>query len=739
MLSCDGWIMISRTIKSRSGRTAAVSAILWVLLMLPAARLSAGPDELVPAGASVYLEITDGKRFLSDFGRSPAFRALTESEMFNAAGAAVWNITRLAAYTSSGKALKEIYSEFFDHAALFALRRRKPNGKLDADWAFVLKVKNRDEEFQRFLTDFRTRVRTLNPKTVIQRLSCKGVTIETIRSTRGKALSHASVKGYWIAGSFQAVRGAVEVAQGHKCPITSDPAYSSSRKLMPQSGGFVYVDTELVTFRDSTVTGKAYRERQISGLSNLRAVSAGLNVSGAELVSTIVLDYGGEPVSLLRLLSKNAKADFKAFGILPEETELILTADFGSGKDALNVIRELIVRTAGRQRLEQEKQKILNLERALAVDLQTEFVNQLSGEVFVALRTPKLAESVRISRRRILDELHILFGFSVSRPGELQKTLDRTFEKLSQIDARFSLTTNLQGKVPYYVPAIPNMPFKIAYTYLDSCFVLALDEADIRKTIEAFAAGKVAARSPGLKHFIENIPRTATLRIVADPRHLLSELIKLGAIAPERMAVWSLVLRELGKTVADYKGISVAFTPVANGFRVDCRSLLGEPFILAALSGFAPFAPAHRDIPPLPALAYDNMIELRKALRRFEAREQKFPGSLQELAPFYIAEIPPDPYAKGRQIAYLLSSDKRCFMLSSVGPDGEKDIGVTPEGLPGFLRDIESSPAGRQDTEELKRMVFRFRFAVEDDEKGFDDEGDLILSGARSSGRIGER
>ena len=141
----------------------------------------------------------------------------------------------------------------------------------------------------------------------------------------------------------------------------------------------------------------------------------------------------------------------------------------------------------------------------------------------------------------------------------------------------------------------------------------------------------------------------------------------------------------------------------------------------------------------MPVIAYDSMIALRKALRRFEAREQQFPGSLQELVPFYIAEIPPDPYAKGRQIAYLLSSDKKCFMLSSVGPDGKKDIGVTPEGLPGFLKDVESPPAGRQDTEELKRMVFRFRFSVEDDEKGFDDEGDLILSGARSSGRIGER
>jgi hypothetical protein len=68
------------------------------------------------------------------------------------------------------------------------------------------------------------------------------------------------------------------------------------------------------------------------------------------------------------------------------------------------------------------------------------------------------------------------------------------------------------------------------------------------------------------------------------------------------------------------------------------------------------------------------------ALERYRLRHKRFPGSLNELVPEFVSEVPID-YMDGKPLRYRLDGDQ--FVLWSIGPNG-KDDGGTPKSQPGY-------------------------------------------------------
>jgi hypothetical protein len=63
------------------------------------------------------------------------------------------------------------------------------------------------------------------------------------------------------------------------------------------------------------------------------------------------------------------------------------------------------------------------------------------------------------------------------------------------------------------------------------------------------------------------------------------------------------------------------------------------------------------------------------ALRAFRLENGQYPATLNELAPRYLKEIPPDPFGGGEKLRYKRTANS--YLLYSIGPDG-KDDGGTP-------------------------------------------------------------
>lgn len=62
------------------------------------------------------------------------------------------------------------------------------------------------------------------------------------------------------------------------------------------------------------------------------------------------------------------------------------------------------------------------------------------------------------------------------------------------------------------------------------------------------------------------------------------------------------------------------------------------------------------------------------ALQSFRQEHGKFPASLNQLAPSYLARVPTDPFGRGKVLRYVRKSARE-YSLYSVGPDGKDDGG----------------------------------------------------------------
>ena len=68
------------------------------------------------------------------------------------------------------------------------------------------------------------------------------------------------------------------------------------------------------------------------------------------------------------------------------------------------------------------------------------------------------------------------------------------------------------------------------------------------------------------------------------------------------------------------------------------------------------------------------LLTVSLALRAYKLEHGNYPKSLTQIAPEYSEQVPSDPFSVKKPLRYRVEGDK--YLLYSVGPDGEDDLGV---------------------------------------------------------------
>jgi hypothetical protein len=76
-----------------------------------------------------------------------------------------------------------------------------------------------------------------------------------------------------------------------------------------------------------------------------------------------------------------------------------------------------------------------------------------------------------------------------------------------------------------------------------------------------------------------------------------------------------------------------------------------------------------------------HLFLLRLALRAYFVEHGRYPQRLQELAPGYLTEVPPDAFGDGK-LPYSYQPAPQSFKLWSIGPDGKDNHGTPPAKNP---------------------------------------------------------
>lgn len=714
---------------------------LLALCLLPALRAARGaepsdPAALVPADAAVYVEAAGVRRFVTECGASALAEPLQRSELATSAARAAWSICRTFAYVYLGRPLPELYERYIDHLAVFAFRGPDGPGPARPEWTLLVHLGDRTAEFRELLGSARPRFESIDRRSTFQRLTYGDTAVETLATPDGKGFSHALVGDWWVVGPFDRVRDVCDVRAGKRCALSADPSFVSAAALRPQSGVFIFSDVEAPLMADRLSVAKDATGQIIAGLAPVRAVAAAVRSSGDQYRSTVLLETGGRASGLGRLLRLKPGASPRAFDVIPDSAEAALVGDFGSSRAVLDEMRALVLELQGPAGLRKVAEANQNSELWTGVRTRTEFYDPLEGEFFIAMRVPRFSNLGPMTGRTWADEARPILGLRLTDADRYRLSIDRLRQSPVLQGLKPGWEQRRHEGSDYWVVTFPAAPLPVVYTFVDDFILVALDEGVVRDTLTRIARGQVLSKQPESKRMLAAMDPGATLRVVARPEVLWNELIARYEKSPRSFPGAAVVLPELRPVVARYHGFWLSLRPVEAGLLAESESLMAETFVTSALAGAVPFGPRKPAVAPETAAVCARLAAARKALERYRARQGAYPETLDALVPFYLAEVPSDPYAPDRPIGYLVSPARDRFCLSSVGPDGAASLKLAPERLGAFLLAAESLVPPPEAVEELKQSLYRFRFWMDPDEQAVNDEGDIVLwNTAREAGK----
>lgn len=697
---------------------------LLALVAVPSI-LRADPADITPAGCAVYGEARDLKKFVADLDRAPVAARIKQSELFSSGFDTLWDGARFLTALGVGQPLSKIYREHVQGVACFIDAVPGARGKAAPRVTFIVDPGPRLKEFEILIAGVRPRLRSLDKKIRFDRLTHRNTTIETVTNAHGKKISHAFVGNYWVVGPLEAVQATVDVADGARCSLAADPLFAAARAR--QGGLFWFTDLEGAILMTSLQSRKGSKDTTSMGIKGLKAMSSSLAADPDGFTSSTALDFGGSAGGILALLRNTQTPDIRAFNILPDTYDVIFAADLGKGRQVHRVIADMIRQTEGPAAIDKARQQAAQVQAFLGIDLMADIVDQFTGEIFVGFQIPPFATEPVMGGIQLVAASKPVFGIGLKDTRAFQQTLERLLAQPGLKDKGFSLQFDLYNKVTCYKLGVPNVPLTINYAFLDSRWVIAFDPEGLKTVIDAQQSGKVAGVSPKFRALLAAMPRAATLRILTDPSHLVAEAIKKVEAKPERAPGVATVLPELKKISAAYTGLAIACSPVAGGLKIDSVSPLGEPFLLAALCSFAPFAPPKGSAPADVVKTYRILLDTRRALERYRFKNKLYPERLAQLVPFYLDKVPRDPFDANRSVDYLATPDGAQFLLKSVGPDRQPDLQLAADDLATFLRQVRDPAVDVSTIDQLKPRLYRYRFLTNSDENAPDDEGDIIL------------
>jgi hypothetical protein len=163
---------------------------------------------------------------------------------------------------------------------------------------------------------------------------------------------------------------------------------------------------------------------------------------------------------------------------------------------------------------------------------------------------------------------------------------------------------------------------------------------------------------------------------------------------------------------------------------LEARSDLGTlgTFLVAAII----MDQSHRTVS---ARVEKDFAQIGAALEKYRAEHNQYPETLDQLVPAFLPSVGGDRFAPKRAYGYsrgrpdAAGARPDAWILTSVGPDKRPDLPLDQFDPPAWSARLRSQDP--QELAQVKRVVYRFRPEIYDDERKNDDEGDLFEMGGR--------
>jgi type II secretory pathway pseudopilin PulG len=276
-----------------------------------------------------------------------------------------------------------------------------------------------------------------------------------------------------------------------------------------------------------------------------------------------------------------------------------------------------------------------------------------------------------------------------------------------------------------YIVSAPNLPGGIcAYAFVGNFLVFGRDAESLKAVIAAHASGENLAATP----------RFASAPVPFSGPVVFSDYVNLSELMADEAVFGQLRTQQpkLGPFVPAIAGVMARAGEIRVVGRATPRGIIADGDLAIPVSA-ALMAAAAGDYFGKPVAARkakraeERMKEVAAALRRYYQRNQAPPDTLVQLVPAYIEELPGDPFAGGAEFGYGISTGGSGWILVSVGPDGKRDIDLND-----FTEEKWQAIEAATDPavlEEARRLIYRFRPKQFADERGYDDEGDIVKVG----------
>ena len=685
---------------------------------------------VVPSEALVFVEIRDLAGMAGPARETVLYEIFESSELLQGAVDAGLGIARLfTAYVTGSRfadlrevLMKDVALVIFDLPEGARLTEPPPI-------ALVADASGTERDLkQLFAETIKPHLTSLLHKSIRVTSKRRGAyVIETVTVPNKPPASFAFLDDVVCFGAEAAVQRIADAVAGEVPVLAANDAYVAVRKRTEvPSGVMLYVDINRLIERAQPRLEAKPKEMEgfrATGIISVKALGASTAFDGPGMRDKVAVYTGDEAIGMIGMGSKLAAAEFASAKFVPREHGAFVGLNFANGPALQQAIRQLIIDIKGQAAIDGIAVQARNFENMLGMSFQEQIIEQVGGEFFVAAKIPDVGQLIAEGRKPNPRDFALLFGLSVKNQDTLADALNSIIISQPLFNAGVSQDTYTFKEIDVTVLTIPKAKGATpSYAFVEGYLLFALFTEDLEKALDAYLAKETLATNEDFTSVRKRLPATSQGLIFADLRDTATALSALlAAKAPPKVKPFVPAISEAASKMF---GLGLGLTTIEEGLLAETYSPVGGPCVFASLlsAGMLGKSRAGRGAEAVK----DRMKKIRKALRRYRREQGAFPQSLDELVPKCIEELPGDPFAGEVPFEYAQTADGNWILLS-VGPDGKQDLELQGTSASKLRRLLASNDPA--DVAQMKASIFQHRKKAYADERGEDDEGDIVMLG----------
>ena len=704
----------------------------------PAAELLSGIEAEIPAGSVAVLKIVDPAGLPATISGSPLGEAVRSLESLGGAVQAAVGSARATSMMFTGTRLEDLHDLFDGDIAVVLLEPLNRDEDREPSVVAVARVAGDGTALRDVLEEkLRPAIAGMYLNVEFEVNPYKGVAVTDFRvGDAGMAGTYVLSDGLFLLGTQRGVRKFLDARQAGSPTLAADAGYVASMQALEiDTGLMLYVNAKkLIPAAEDDERGRdrgGFRRRVLRA-NSIQFIVWGLEYSedGAH-ENAFIKDDGSAP-GLAAILPKAEAEPLGVARLVPRQFTTFTAMDLGPGREVWAKLNEIVLQAGGEQAEMQFRMFLAFVEGRLGLTFEEDLLPSLAGEMFCAVDSRKWGESVRTRKPAGSAEAPVMWGFKISDQEKVQAVIQQILQSNLVWDAiGMDERAETYRDVEVHILNDPDREdTSPSYAFLDGYLLFAFQSETLKAAIDAAKDGQSLATREDYAAASAKLPPGACVRVFCETKEVLPGLF--DALGETIAQPLNGAAPELSRAAGTLDPIIVDASAAEDGVRLRIASPMGSPMVAAM---FEMFLDAARRA--WVNQTWDQLEQIAGALEAYRADYGTYPSRLGDNMLEYLHETPRDIFSQGwrdpmisyspgpaMQTATGRTVNTTGWMLSSIGPDGKRDVNVrifAPDEWKAFLNG--------NDLAEKKRKIYQFEPKLNKDERETDDEGDIILTG----------